>query len=220
MYRDCHVNCWEGDHLIYVPIAIGSLHIFIPTSIWTRPRWQDFDENLNIEQLPAFLIMKNVVRIILIVCSKTLFRKDEVLHAFVFIAIMIAYIAFNYRVKAYNYERVQFWHIMSLFAILWLAFILLMKLILKADKNELLAYILLINVGWGVMIIYGVYYQHTRLPSLLFQPGRRNTNVVFQFALRFFRDKEEEQRLVRIIDIQSRPTHRLGRRGSDLINAA
>jgi hypothetical protein len=38
--RDCHVWCWESEHVIYVTFAVVSFTLYVPLAVLTRPMWQ------------------------------------------------------------------------------------------------------------------------------------------------------------------------------------
>jgi hypothetical protein len=37
--RDCHVECWQGDHIAYVTFGSIGLALFVPLAVYTRPLW-------------------------------------------------------------------------------------------------------------------------------------------------------------------------------------
>ncbi|MEE4247825.1 MAG: hypothetical protein V2I33_20695 [Kangiellaceae bacterium] len=37
--RDCHVWCWESEHVIYVVFAVVCFALYVPLAIVTRPMW-------------------------------------------------------------------------------------------------------------------------------------------------------------------------------------
>ena len=99
-------------------------------------------------------MVKTVVQIVFIIFTKTLIRVNEILHGFIFIAIMWLYIYFNFKIKAFNYDRAWLWHILSLYAVLWLAILWM----LDKHTDENLTYVILMFTGWGCLITFGLIY--------------------------------------------------------------
>jgi hypothetical protein len=38
--RDCHVWCWESEHVVYVSFAVVCFVLYVPLAVLTRPMWQ------------------------------------------------------------------------------------------------------------------------------------------------------------------------------------
>ena len=39
IYRDCNVFCWEGEHIVFVTVALICIFVYFPFAIYTRPLW-------------------------------------------------------------------------------------------------------------------------------------------------------------------------------------
>jgi hypothetical protein len=61
MNRDCHVWCWEGEHVVYSVAAVFCLLVYAPFAIYARPWWQFYQQSLSIFADPRFLMIKSVV---------------------------------------------------------------------------------------------------------------------------------------------------------------
>jgi hypothetical protein len=59
--RDCHANCWTGEHEIYVGFAVISLICFAPLAVYSRPLWQEYKVSLHIKVLPLLLMIKTII---------------------------------------------------------------------------------------------------------------------------------------------------------------
>jgi hypothetical protein len=58
--RDCHVWCWESEHIVYVALALVSLVLYVPLAVLTRPMWQFYLADLHIFTIPKFLMLKTM----------------------------------------------------------------------------------------------------------------------------------------------------------------
>lgn len=92
---------------------------------------------------------------LLIALSKTLGRVRKMEHGIIFIIVMLNYVLAMFKIRAFNYDRVRMWHIITLICVLWLAILTVVDL----NTAEHLAWVVLMFVGWGVFIIAGVIIQ-------------------------------------------------------------
>ena len=58
--KDCHVECWTGIHYGYVAAVTICLLIYVPSSVYMRPRLQELLYDLNVTTLPLYLVCKSV----------------------------------------------------------------------------------------------------------------------------------------------------------------
>jgi hypothetical protein len=58
LYKDCYVTCWELKHLSWIITSSLLLILYIPMCIYMRPRWQEYQYDLNILTLPTYLVVK------------------------------------------------------------------------------------------------------------------------------------------------------------------
>jgi hypothetical protein len=84
MNRDCHVWCWEGEHVTFAAVAAICLLVYSPFAIYARPWWQYYQHSLSIIASPRFLMLKSVVQMLLIVLSRTLKIHSSTTHLFLF----------------------------------------------------------------------------------------------------------------------------------------
>ena len=89
-------------------------------------------------------MVNTLVKIFLIILSKTLFRINTFIHGLTFIGSMCIYNFYIYKIKAFNYDRVRLWHNLSLLAVVWLALLS----ILDIYTEENLTFIVLMFTGW------------------------------------------------------------------------
>lgn len=97
-----------------------------------------------------------------------------------FIVVMLLYIYFNLKVRAFNYDRIWMWHVISLSGVLWLAIMSQLDLM----TSEHLAYVVLMFLGWAFLLGFGIFWQRKRYPSMLYGKKRKDSSIVFQFGFR------------------------------------
>ena len=90
------------------------------------------------------------------------------------------YILINFKLKAFNYRRIWFWHMLSLFGVFWVGLIATLDLV----TSEHFAYVILMFVGWISLIIFGVFIQKKWFPSRLKLEKHVNLQGLFQWAYR------------------------------------
>jgi hypothetical protein len=108
-------------------------------------------------------MLKSVIQMIIIDLQKTLGKHDEDAHLFLYLFLTFAFFIHSVRYKPFNYPRVSMWHTLSLAGVYWLALVNT----LDHMTEENLAYVILLFVGWGCLIIAGLIIQAKRIPSML-----------------------------------------------------
>lgn len=103
--RDCLQRCWTGIHLKFAIFSSVFLIIYVPIAVFTRPIWQEMQENLHVKILPFSLLMKTVFLSGLVAASVGLKGYYRTAHAVVYISLTTLYLFFIFLVKPYNYER-------------------------------------------------------------------------------------------------------------------
>jgi hypothetical protein len=176
--RDCHANCWTDEHIYYVWFAIVGLIMYVPLAVYARPLWQDYKVALHIKILPLMLMLKTVVQMMFIILNKTIFRSNILAHGVLYLIFLLGYILFNVKVVTFNYKRVWFWHLLSLFGVCWIAVLATMDTMIE-DHD---AFVYLLFAGWGVIMLFGLFFQRKRYPSMLFRPKPKDSHIVFSFG--------------------------------------
>jgi hypothetical protein len=121
-----------------------------------------------------------MVQVIFIVLRKTVQRVSQLGHAVIFLFVLLAFIAFNYKTLTFNYTRIWLWTILSLLAVFWGG--TLATLNLMTTKH--VVYPVLLFIGWAFLVVTGILLQRKKFPSML--ENRKGVNIkdVFKFAFR------------------------------------
>jgi hypothetical protein len=168
---------------MHVVVSTVGLFIYLPAAVLLRPLWQEIRSPLNIKALPAFLLLKSVLQVFLVILSKTAKQVNQIAHACVFMGCIAALLVFSLRFTCYGYKRTQLWHLLSLIALIWSTIISLISTLLHASHSIILIAVLM--SGWGAIVLFGVIYQLLRAPSLLYRKKAVDTRPLFRFAFKF-----------------------------------
>ena len=93
---------------------------------------------------------------------------------------MVVYIMINFKVRAFNYGRMCFWQMLSLFGVLWVGLISTLDLL----TAEHLAYVILLFVGWFSLVAFGVLTQNKCFPSRLRFDRHANLQGLYNWGFR------------------------------------
>jgi hypothetical protein len=179
---DCYLTCWKGIHLLYVVCTSIGLLIYVPLVIVLRPLWQEIHDQINIKTSTLFMMVKTVVQMCIILLHKALFVFSPALQGGLFIAVFVLFFAFTIKKTCFGYHRVVFWHQLSLAAVIWSSCMGLIRVLLAQDVDSIL--LGLTFGGWCALVIFGLVYQHRKIPSLLYRKQGVNTNHLFKFAFK------------------------------------
>ncbi|CAG9331430.1 unnamed protein product [Blepharisma stoltei] len=179
---DCYQFCWQGSHIPYAILSTVSLICYHPFAVYCRPLWQEFQHELHVKSFPLYLMVKTVVQVVLIVMNKTIKRSNDIAHGFLFTFLVIFYILILLKFKAYNYERFNWWHNLTLAGVTWVSFLSTMNFLINGKSFP---WISLILGGWGVLALIGLLVQKKKYPSLLFRKKGKDTSNLFKFAFSF-----------------------------------
>ncbi|CAG9319103.1 unnamed protein product [Blepharisma stoltei] len=179
---DCYYFCWKDEHLAYAILSIFALLCYEPLAVFCRPLWQELQPMLHVKAAPSFLMIKTIVQVSLIVMNKTVKRAQNIIHGVLFIFIMIFYITFLFKFKPYNYSRFSLWQNLSLIGVTWQA--ILSTIALGVKGNSIILTVLLFS-GWFIIIVFGLYIQRKKYPSLLYRKKPHDTTSLFKFAFTF-----------------------------------
>ena len=183
VWRDCYMNCWEGEHVSYLIMAIIAIICYEPIAVFSRPLWQQAKTGLNIKIKPFFLLFKTCIQILLIAVGKSLQGISPVSHGIVFSIIFITFTVLTYKIRPFNYRRCNLWETTSLIAVSYLS--VLATLSYAGDPTNIGWFITLI-LGWAIMVGVAFYIQRKFMPNLLVSPSDKdpkiqNYNVVKPF---------------------------------------
>jgi hypothetical protein len=86
---------------------------------------------------------------LLIVLSRTVKIHSVKTHLFMYFFLTLAYFIHSIRFKAFNYPRLSMLHSVSLAGVYWLAFVNILDNLSSPNS----AFVILLFVGWGVLIV-------------------------------------------------------------------
>ncbi|CAG9331427.1 unnamed protein product [Blepharisma stoltei] len=179
---DCYQFCWQGNHLTFAILSALSLVLYEPLAVFCRPLWQEFQHTLHVKSFPLYLMIKTIIQVMLIVLNKTIKRSNDIAHGFIFSFMILLYLAFVWRFKAYNYGRFNWWHQLSLVGVAWVSCLSTINFLVEGSSFPWVA---LIIAGWAIIILTGLLVQKKKYPSLLFRKKGKDTSSLFKFAFTF-----------------------------------
>ncbi|CAG9325865.1 unnamed protein product [Blepharisma stoltei] len=180
--NDCYQFCWQSTHIVYVVLSSFALICYEPFAVFCRPLWQELQSNLHVKSIPLYLMTKTIIQVILVVMNKTLKRGSKLAHGFAFTAVIIFKVCFIWKFKAYNYGRFNWWQLLSLIGVAWIAFLATFG---SLYTNSNFPYTALIVCGWILITSVGLFVQRKKFPSLLFRKKGKDTSTLFRFAFTF-----------------------------------
>ena len=114
LYKDCYQTCWKSPHLIYAICASVALLCYLPSAVYFRPTWQDFQPSLHVFAAPAHLMIKSIYQLALVAGSKVLHDYHSLGHTAFFICATVAYILTSWKWRHFGYSRANLWNDISL----------------------------------------------------------------------------------------------------------
>ncbi|CAG9313527.1 unnamed protein product [Blepharisma stoltei] len=181
MSHDCSVYCYKSPHIFFIILSAITLLIYLPLSILCRPLWHSISFNANVYSNPSYLVAKSIFQIIAVALNKTLKRYSQSLEGLIYLIFSIFLIIFMIYHKPYNYERYNLWAVISLIALSWS--LILSSLYYIVPYLDYKFWIILQFGGWLIIILFALYFQHKKLPSLLFSAKGVEISIFFKFAL-------------------------------------
>lgn len=180
--RDCYVQCWQTTHLYYAIAATIGLFLYVPSSVFFRPVWQEFQPLLHIKTSTSHYLEQYLLQMLLIVFNKTLRRVSALIHGIIFLSLILTFFLLETRPRRFNYDRVCHWYRMSLAGVLWLGTLaLLSHQVSLASHYWLLTAVL----GWVALLVFGYVWMRLRYPSMLAKKKGIDTRELFRFAFQF-----------------------------------
>ena len=181
LQQDCYQHCWVSPHIYYVVGAVVSLLLYLPLAVYLRPTWQDRQLYLHINTAPAYLMVKTIYQVSIIVMNKTIGEVFAILHSFLFLATTLAFFMFTVWRRPYGYSRANLWHYVSLVCVLWLS--LLSTIEPLTPNASVVMWVSLLFIGAGLICIAGLIWQIWKLPSLLYTLKGIHVVDLFKFML-------------------------------------
>ena len=180
--KDCYQHCWVYPHLVYVIGACGALVLYVPTAVFCRPLWQEFQPALHVKTSPGFLMLKTIYQVTLIVLSKTVKRTWPFAHSIVYTAVSAGFTGLVIWKKPFNYARPNLWQSVLMVGIVWLGLLTCISVGMDSIGNLVLVALLLI--GWGLLLLIGIILQIRYFPSQLHRRKGRDVTLLFKFQLK------------------------------------
>lgn len=177
--KDCYTYCWRGNHLIFALLSIVALLIYIPSSIFCRPLWQELEPDVNIHTNPKFSMGKGLLQVILVILNRTLKKYNQSLHGGVLMLLLLMFFVFSTRFKPYNYSRTNLWRQLTIAITCW-------SMLISGAYWLIIEYqylwTFLYFIGWALLIVFGICVQGKRFPSLLYSEKPVDIAVLVKFA--------------------------------------
>ncbi|CAG9328049.1 unnamed protein product [Blepharisma stoltei] len=174
--RICSTFCWQGEHIYYVVISSIAICLYMPTSIYCRPLWKN-DLSFHFQEQPFHFVLKSYIQMVFIILHTIVLPASEIIFIGLCIGLFFIYVVITIYKKPFNYERASMWYI------IFLSFSLLFWICCGISKGDKIAALAVLVVGWTLLIIFGIFYQKMRLPSLLISERGIDIYHLFRFQL-------------------------------------
>ena len=177
--QDCYQQCWTSPHLYYAIASVVGLLLYAPAAIMMRPTWQNMQPYLHVKTSPAYLMIKTMYQIAIIVMSKTLKAVHDLTHTILFLCVTGLFCAVTMKWRPYGYGRPNLWHSISLLLVMWLTLLSLLDQV----TNGVPYYVWLGMFLFGVvaLCVFGVSWQILRLPAMLYRSKGIHVTDLFRF---------------------------------------
>ena len=177
--QDCYQQCWTSPHLYYAIASVVGLFLYAPAAIMMRPTWQNMQPYLHVKTSPAYLMIKTMYQVAIIVMSKTLKAVHDLTHTILFLCVTGLFCAVTMKWRPYGYGRPNLWHSISLLSVVWLTLLSLLDILV----GEAPPYVWLGLFLFGItsLCVFGVIWQILRLPALLYRSKGIHVMDLFRF---------------------------------------
>jgi len=179
--QDCYQQCWTSAHLYYAIASVVALFLYAPAAIVLRPTWQNIQPYLHIKTSPAYLMIKTMYQVAIIVMSKTLKSVNSIAHTTLFLCATELFCAVTMKWRPYGYGRPNLWHSISLLSVTWLT--LLSFLDQVTNGVSYYVWLGLFLLGIATLCVFGVVWQFLRLPAMLYRSKGIDVADLFRFML-------------------------------------
>lgn len=110
--KACDTWCWEGSHTFIVFVSAVSSILYLPLSIWSRPVWQQIQEEKIIKSSPIYVILSTVTKLIIVV-SHTFFVQDPHIGITIHFGLTSAMVIYSFKSQPYNMGKVNLYCVVS-----------------------------------------------------------------------------------------------------------
>jgi Receptor family ligand binding region len=186
--QDCTTFCYEGKHKTYIVISIIVTTLYLLTTIYCRPLWEQTQYSLNINTKAIYLSLLSVFQVTFVILNKTLKPYNQSIHGCVLSGLILLLLGLTMYIKPYNDKRVNAIQYTSLFLSFW---VILTGSILRGYFNlqvrsivEFIGLIVFIVIGIVVISVY---------PTMLCFDKQKDISTLFIFQFcknyrRYIRD--------------------------------
>lgn len=219
LYKDCYQTCWKFPHFIYAISASIALFCYVPSAVYFRPTWQDFQPSLHVFSTPAHLMTKSIYQLALVAGSKILHDYQSLGHSVFFFCVTVAYFLTSWKWRPFGYSRANLWNDISLVCVLWLSIVAFVNLLNEYIPS--IIYMAVFGGGVAVCVVFGLLYQHFRLPAMLFRSKgihvvdlfkfqfSRGTKWLYLFARRRQADQDPDENSARRLELPAPFNHQI-----------
>ncbi|CAG9314843.1 unnamed protein product [Blepharisma stoltei] len=179
--NDCYTYCWKGFHLSISLLCLIILLLYMTLTIYFQPSWQLYHPIFNIALHPKTAVYKSALYFIMIGVNKNLDFVSKALEGMVYSFILLALAFIYWKIRIYNYPRMNMWAIISVFAVIWSNVISSIYSLVNDDMNSL--WELGLIIGWGILGVAGMVLQALKFQNLLITEKGIEMGFLFKFSL-------------------------------------
>ena len=106
--------------------------------------------------LPSFLMIKAIIAICLITLNKSVKRFSDIWFVMIYLGIILGYVWSVYRLKPYNYARMNLWQLCLAIAVLWVGILSSAAKFVNSELFTNVLFLVLLIFGW--LCIYAACY--------------------------------------------------------------
>ncbi|CAG9323912.1 unnamed protein product [Blepharisma stoltei] len=179
--NDCYTYCWSGFHFSISLLCFAVLIMYLSLVIYFQPSWQLFHPIFNVVINPKTAVYKSAAYFIMIGINKNIHLVSEALQGLVYSIALLALAFIYWKIRIYNYPRMNMWAIFSLLAVIWSNLVFSIHSILDRGNNVFWEFGL--AAGWGILVVAGMILQNFKFPSLLMTDKGIELGVLFKFSM-------------------------------------
>ena len=182
---DCYLRCWSGMHLKLTLPALLALALYVPSSVFLRPKWQEVQVSLHIPLSPAHLMIKSGYQLLVVSCSKALIHHNALAYSVVFSVLTAGYLGASVRWRPYGYGRANLWHWTSVACVLWYSVVVTVSVNVQMKEW---VWLCLLGGGGGGLVAAAQLLQLLFFPSQLYR--KQGISVVELLRFQFSRNPQ------------------------------
>mmetsp|Transcript_45487 Transcript_45487/g.52369 ORF Transcript_45487/g.52369 Transcript_45487/m.52369 type:complete len:1218 (+) Transcript_45487:43-3696(+) len=171
--RDCFMECWTGEHTIYVIMGVFALFLYLPFAVFSRPLWEKAKVDVNIQLSTTFLLTKTCVQVFIIALRRIVI--DELIHSILFLIAFGGFIYVTYKKWPFNYDVINLWQLTIFCGIFYYSFLAFLGI--ATDTRRELIWLILLLCGWAVGALVAFIIQKKKFKILLKTPKRKHTSL-------------------------------------------